>query len=595
MKPLIAPVFLSLVTSSLSFTQITETKIPGTVEGFGAAVAIEADQLLIGSYKSESNGSGHFYRGSGDGWTFVQTVVGERFGYDRFGTAVALSEDVALIGSPASEGSFYTYLYDETTWQKTAFIAGGQNFAGSLCIVANSALIGSIREDFNGPSSGAAIAYTTTGSGWDAEDTLLAEDGVASDEFGNSVSFDGDFAIVASHLNGAAGVYSGSVYFFQRSGPTWNQIVKRTGNDTAPEDHFGTSVSLSGEYALVGAPFADTEQPNSGAAYVFKHNGSTWIEQAKLVAGDRSFNDHFGISVSLLGDYAVIGAEGGDGLVANSGTAYIFKREGSSWNQLVELYASDGVEDLHFGNSVDISANEIIVGATGDYHQVDGSVYVYSGYAEAQASVAVSIDSVYQTVPPQGATFPYHVTFTNNTADTLAIDFWTKLVRPDGSSVDPFLGPKTPVLGPHAVIDKSPIMSVPGNRDPGEYLLIAYMGTYPDDIVDTDTTGFTKVASGVAKEQAIEATRLEGNHPNPFNPSTTFSYTLSEPGQVSLKVYNTIGQLVRTIVDQEQMEGHHEAVWDGRNEAGGMVSSGIYIYRMTAGNYLETKRMLLLK
>ena len=86
-----------------------------------------------------------------------------------------------------------------------------------------------------------------------------------------------------------------------------------------------------------------------------------------------------------------------------------------------------------------------------------------------------------------------------------------------------------------------------------------------------------------------------GNYPNPFNPSTTFRYGLSEPGQVSLKVYNMLGQLVRTIVDEQQVEGYHEAVWDGRNEIGATVASGIYIYRMAAGNIVETRRMLLVK
>ncbi len=90
-------------------------------------------------------------------------------------------------------------------------------------------------------------------------------------------------------------------------------------------------------------------------------------------------------------------------------------------------------------------------------------------------------------------------------------------------------------------------------------------------------------------------TALLGNYPNPFNPSTTLRYGLSEPGQVSLKVYNMLGQLVRTIVDEQQVEGYHEAVWDGRNEIGATVASGIYIYRMAAGNIVETRRMLLVK
>jgi len=405
MKPLFTPVLLSLVTSSLSFSQITETKIPGTLYGFGHAVAIEADHLLVGSLREEIANSAYVFQRSGDEWTLSQTLRG-RGSPNRFGSAVAVVGNTALVGSGErfGEGGFYTYEYDGATWQEMSLTMGGVRFfANSVSMDGNSALIGSMYE-IVGTNSGAAIAYTTTDSGWIIQDTLTS-DGV-SIEFGNSVSLDDDFAIVGAHLDFEAGTFSGAAYIFQRTGTSWNQVVKLIGNDTAPADRFGTSVSLSGEYALVGAPFADTEQPNSGAAYVFKRNGSTWIEQAKLVAADRSFNDHFGISVSILGDFAVIGAEAGDGLVTNSGTAYIFKREGSSWNQLVELYASDGVEDLHFGNSVDISANEVVVGATGHYYDVDGAVYVYSGYAEAQASVAVSIDSLYQTVPPQGATFP---------------------------------------------------------------------------------------------------------------------------------------------------------------------------------------------
>ncbi len=90
-------------------------------------------------------------------------------------------------------------------------------------------------------------------------------------------------------------------------------------------------------------------------------------------------------------------------------------------------------------------------------------------------------------------------------------------------------------------------------------------------------------------------TGIVGNFPNPFNPSTTFRYGLSDPGQMSLKVYNVLGQLVRTIVDEHQVAGYHEAIWDGRNEVGAVVSSGIYMYRMTAGTFVETKRMLLTK
>jgi len=112
----------------------------------------------------------------------------------------------------------------------------------------------------------------------------------------------------------------------------------------------------------------------------------------------------------------------------------------------------------------------------------------------------------------------------------------------------------------------------------------------------SETWSFSVLITDVDDEASIpDEFSLSQNYPNPFNPSTTFRYGLREPGQVSLKVYNMLGQLVRTIVDEQQIEGYHEVVWDGRNEVGETVSSGIYIYRMTSGSFVETKRMLLIK
>jgi hypothetical protein len=98
-----------------------------------------------------------------------------------------------------------------------------------------------------------------------------------------------------------------------------------------------------------------------------------------------------------------------------------------------------------------------------------------------------------------------------------------------------------------------------------------------------------------AASSVIENGHSISCYPNPFNPSTTFSYALSEPAQVSLKIYNSLGQLVKTVVEEFQAEGYYSATWDGKNETGATVSSGIYLYRMTAGKLNETRRMLLIK
>jgi ligand-binding sensor domain-containing protein len=88
---------------------------------------------------------------------------------------------------------------------------------------------------------------------------------------------------------------------------------------------------------------------------------------------------------------------------------------------------------------------------------------------------------------------------------------------------------------------------------------------------------------------------LDGNYPNPFNPSTTLSFTLSEPGNVELAVYSITGRKVRTLVSGVLPAGERVAVWDGTDETGTPVSSGVYVARLRAGGMVSSRRMLLLK
>jgi flagellar hook assembly protein FlgD len=90
--------------------------------------------------------------------------------------------------------------------------------------------------------------------------------------------------------------------------------------------------------------------------------------------------------------------------------------------------------------------------------------------------------------------------------------------------------------------------------------------------------------------------RLEQNYPNPFNPSTTIRFGLPQEAVVRLVIYNMLGEPIRTLIDGEQLQAaHHQVRWDGRDDAGRSVPSGVYLYRMTAGSFQATKRMTLLK
>jgi hypothetical protein len=86
-----------------------------------------------------------------------------------------------------------------------------------------------------------------------------------------------------------------------------------------------------------------------------------------------------------------------------------------------------------------------------------------------------------------------------------------------------------------------------------------------------------------------------GNYPNPFNPETTISYTLPASGSVSLEIYNSRGQLVRSLMQEEQPAGEHSLIWNGRDDSGHSVASGLYLYRIACQGKHETRKMLLLK
>lgn len=99
----------------------------------------------------------------------------------------------------------------------------------------------------------------------------------------------------------------------------------------------------------------------------------------------------------------------------------------------------------------------------------------------------------------------------------------------------------------------------------------------------------------VATVAPYNAASLEQNSPNPFNPTTMIRFTLPARERVVLSVYDTSGRLIRTLVDETRNRGTHEVTWDGRDGAGSTVGSGVYFYRLTAGNYSASRRMVLLK
>ncbi|RZV37536.1 MAG: hypothetical protein EX272_05235 [Chromatiales bacterium] len=310
---------------------------------------------------------------------------------DFFGFSIALSDDTAVIGALRDDdkgvdsGSVHVYTRIGTNWSQQTKItavdsAAGDEFGGDVALDGDTAVIGARRNDDNGVDSGLAYVFKRSGTAWSQQTRLVASDGAAGDEFGYSVAISGDTAVVGAPRGNDKGEDSGSAYVFTRSGSTWRQQAKLVASDGAVGDVFGISVAISGDTVVIGADLADEKGSNSGAAYVFSRSGITWSQQVKLIADDGAAGDLFGIRVTLFGDTAVIGAARDDDKGDESGAAYVFKRSGTDWFQQAKLSASDGAANDRFGTRVAIYRNTAVIGAILADAAADnsGSAYVFT-------------------------------------------------------------------------------------------------------------------------------------------------------------------------------------------------------------------------
>lgn len=192
---------------------------------------------------------------------------------------------------------------------------------------------------------------------------LMSPDVFAQDEFGTSVSVSGDVAVIGAPLDGDGGSDYGAAYIYRFDGVLWNFETKLSPRDASEGDEFGISVAISGKVIVVGAHLDDDKGRDSGSAYVFEHDGQKWRGLAKLRASDGLAYDNFGIAVAIDGDLIVVGANlGGSN---NKGAAYLFQKPAGGWVTMTEtakLTASDAKTSDEFGVSVAVSRDVVVAG-----------------------------------------------------------------------------------------------------------------------------------------------------------------------------------------------------------------------------------------
>lgn len=240
-------------------------------------------------------------------------------------------------------------------------------FGSAVAISGNTVVIGSSEATIAGSNSGCAYVFFRLGlDQWTQQAKLNASDAGAGDRLGFSVSISGETVAVSADRDDNGVLDTGSVCIFIREGGIWGQQAKLTATDGQANDWFGTSVSIFENTVLVGALGGDDRGLNSGSCYLFQRNGNTWTQEAKLLAPDGAMFDAFGQSVALSSDLAVVGATGDDDGGNSAGSVYLFSKAAGSWSYQGKLFPSDSAEDQGFGKDVAISGTRIIVGAWGD-------------------------------------------------------------------------------------------------------------------------------------------------------------------------------------------------------------------------------------
>jgi len=345
----------------------------------------------------EEDGSGLRLSSSMDVHEDAKLTASDAADFDEFGISVALSGDTAVVGSQRDDhagggdaGSAYVFVRSETGWSEQAKLTasdavGNDQFGTSVAVWGDTIVVGT-RPDAAGPRFGSAYVFLRSGNSWSEQAKLTPSDAAIGDRFGSSVSLSGDTAVVGAFNNDhAGGMEAGSAYVFLRGGTSWSEQAKLTASDAASFDRFGISVTLSGDTAVVGSYFDDhAGGTNAGSAYVFLRSGTSWSEQAKLTASDATGGSPvgplFGFAVVVSDDTAAVGAPFNDDSGESSGSAYVFLRSGTTWSEQAKLAASDAAANDFFGISVGLSGDTAVVGSYFDDHVggMDvGSAYVF--------------------------------------------------------------------------------------------------------------------------------------------------------------------------------------------------------------------------
>ncbi len=493
---------------------------------------------------------------------------------DRFGFSTAADDYFVITGSPIKNGytgevKIYKWDTNNDVWAENATLVApdgeyGDRFGFAVDIEvdvyapSSRVIVGAYGDDESYQNVGAAYVfeYDYTNDIWtQVGDKIVPNDGFTADFFGWSVAIQGSYAIIGAPWDDDNNENtSGSVYAFAWTGSTWNQIRKINRGTYAKEGgKFGYSVAYDSPNLFVGEPYAS----NGGRVEVYKT--SDWSHIKSLTLEYPIDYSGFGWSVDVQNFYAIIGAP----FYGESGAAFSSYKSGN-WSNTTPLSLSDGADGDQFGWSVSVF---------GDY----GYALVGSKWDDDKGSES-------------GSAYMYSYDWGE---DKYTEEY--KLTASDGSSNDWF-GRSVALCTP----DWYKVYAFVGADGSGANAGSVYFYEVPEW---TSEEGIASKQKQIMPNQLINQEtkampvefQLYQNYPNPFNPTTKIKYSLKKDVRAVLKIYNILGNEIRTLVNEFEEAGVKTVEWDGTNNIGMKVPSGIYIYNIKAGNFRKTRKMVLIK
>ena len=370
-----------------------------TGDYFGQSVSISSQYVFAGAPLKDvgshtQQGKVYVFHDGGLSWS-QQDILTASGGAanDHFGVSVSVFEDntantgytYAIIGADgvnSNEGKAYIFKPNASGWYQVVALtppdgSGGDHFGYSVCAADQYAIVGAYGKNSN---RGKAYVYYTNdkGNSWTLAGQLTASDGAANDNFGSSVSIYAYYsytenAQVYDVLVGAGkkvinGNYQqGAAYIFHGGQYSSNEVNILHASDGTANDRFGNSVSISGDYAFIGAENKETGgNYHQGKVYVFKNNGSSWSEYKSLINPDGAAYDNFGHAVCVndfyTDYYVIVGAhyKSFDGY-SHTGKAYIYHLADTTWKLKAKITSSD-LEVSQTGYSVSIYSDQAVTG-----------------------------------------------------------------------------------------------------------------------------------------------------------------------------------------------------------------------------------------